>query len=98
MGKRPLRAALRRHAAFQTESKRGFTVAMSEWMRGALRPIFEEEVLSRNEIMGMPICREQLRIDFRHHQERRSEVGWGLWRLLSLCRWEKRHYRAAYAG
>jgi asparagine synthase (glutamine-hydrolysing) len=98
LGKLPLRAALRRHSAFQTESKRGFTVAMSEWLRGALRPIFEDVVLSRAEIIGMPLCRDQLRRDFQDHLEQRVDLGWGLWRLLSLCLWEKRHYRAAYAG
>ena len=98
LGKLPLRAALRRHSAFQTESKRGFTVAMSDWLRGELRPIFEGVVLSRAEIMGMPLRRDQLRNDFRAHLERRVDLGWGLWRLLSLCLWEKRHYRARYAG
>jgi asparagine synthase (glutamine-hydrolysing) len=96
-GKLPLRAALSRHASFQTELKRGFTVAMSEWIRGALRPIFEENVLPRYEIVGMPIRRNRLRSEFRDHLEGRIDVGWGLWRLLSLCLWEKRHYRAIYA-
>jgi asparagine synthase (glutamine-hydrolysing) len=97
-GKLPLRAALLRRVTFQTGLKRGFTVAMSEWMRGALRPMFEAEVLSRNEIAGMPLKRDRLRSEFRDHLERRIDVGWGLWRLLSLCLWEKRHLRATYAA
>ncbi len=92
-GKMPLRAALARQVRFQTRAKRGFTVAMGEWLRGPLRPILEEVVMPRTEILGMPIRRKALRAQLQRHIDRDADFKWGLWRLLSLCLWEERHYK-----
>jgi asparagine synthase (glutamine-hydrolysing) len=84
---------LARHVRFQTNAKRGFTVPMAEWLRGALRPIFEDIVASRTDILGLPLQRVRLREQFEHHLAQRADFRWGLWRLLSLRLWEDRHYR-----
>jgi asparagine synthase (glutamine-hydrolysing) len=93
IGKQPLRHALARHVCFQTITKQGFTVPMSAWLRGHLRPIFEDVVLSRPDILGLPLDRAALREQFAQHLAGRADHAWGLWRLLGLCLWENRHYR-----
>jgi asparagine synthase (glutamine-hydrolysing) len=93
MGKLPLRAALRRHVPFQTEGKRGFTVPMAGWLRGPLRSLFRDMVLSRGELMGIPLDRSELARVVRRHRWRFESSTWLLWRLLSLALWEARHYR-----
>jgi asparagine synthase (glutamine-hydrolysing) len=99
LGKLPLRSSLARHVRFQSTAKRGFTVPMSEWMRGPLRPIFEDIVMLRSDIAGLPFDRKALRRLFSKHLARTTDCGWGLWRLLSICLWETRHcQRFAYAG
>lgn len=92
IGKRPLRKSLSRHIPFQTTTKLGFTVPMGAWLRGPLRPVFEDIVMPRTEIVGLPIDRDELRQQFRRHLMG-ADLAWGLWRLLSICLWEKRHYR-----
>ncbi len=92
IGKLPLRYSLARHVSYQTQAKRGFTVPMDEWLRGDLRPMFEEAVLARQEILGLPIERSALSEMFHQHLSRRADYSWGLWILLSLALWEKRHF------
>lgn len=95
MGKLPLRASLRRHVPFQTMAKRGFTVPMSAWLRGPLRPLLEDSVLSRRDLLGLPLNQSELARVFRRHRMRLESSPWLLWRLLSLALWEARHYRQA---
>jgi asparagine synthase (glutamine-hydrolysing) len=91
LGKLPLRAALGRHVHAVTTAKRPFTVSMSDWLSGPLRPVFEDVVSVRDEILGLPVDRAALRSAFDAHVERRADHRWGLWRLLALCLWERRH-------
>ena len=91
-GKLPLRASLRRHLRFQTTQKRGFAVPMGEWLRGPLRPVFEDVVLTRNQILGLTLDTKQLERIFRRHVRRIDDSAWLLWRLLSLALWQERHY------
>ena len=93
MGKLPLRASLRRHVPFQTEAKRGFTVPMASWLRGPLRPLLQDALLSRQELLGIPVNRRELTRLFRRHRLHLESSPWLLWRLLSLVLWEARHYR-----
>jgi len=92
LGKLPLRAALERHAGFQTIRKRGFTVPMAAWLRGPLRRLFEEKVLSRSDLLGLPMDTRAVARLFRRHRLRLYDAHWLLWRLLSLALWEERHY------
>ena len=94
LGKLPLRALLASKLSAVTVAKRPFTVSMSDWLRGPLRPIFEDVVASRDEILGLRVDRRALRAAFQAHLERREDHRWGLWRLLALCLWERRHMAA----
>jgi len=89
-GKRPLRHALARRLRYQTTAKRGFTVPMDGWMRGVLRPMFEDVVLARADLVGLPLNRRALRSLHRQHLDRTANHGWLLWRLLSLALWADR--------
>lgn len=92
-GKLPLRAALRRHTAYQSQAKRGFDIPMDRWLRTSLKSTFETEVLSRNDLLGVALNRPALKRIFAEHCSERVNYGRGLWPLLSAALWEKRHYR-----
>lgn len=92
IGKLPLRSALVRHAGFQTAPKRGFTVPMSRWLRGPLREILDDAVLSRREFLGLSLDRPALARLASGHAKGDDRDGWFLWRLLSLALWENRHF------
>jgi asparagine synthase (glutamine-hydrolysing) len=91
-GKIPLRQVLLRRVGFTTEGKRGFTVPMGDWLRGPLRPMFEDLVLSRDNLLGLPLQQDQMRLIFDQHLSKQHNRDWGLWILLSLALWEKQHY------
>jgi asparagine synthase (glutamine-hydrolysing) len=91
IGKLPLRYSLGRHVQHQTWDKRGFTFAMGNWLKNSLRPVFEDLVLERREILGLPMRATAVREIFDNHLSGKAEYGYGLWVLLSLGMWEKRH-------
>jgi asparagine synthase (glutamine-hydrolysing) len=91
IGKLPLRHSLARHARHQTVKKRGFTVPMDAWLRGALRPVVEGALLGRREIAGLSLDRAAAREMFDRHLSGQANYEWPLWMLLSLALWEKRH-------
>lgn len=97
LGKLPLRAALQRHAGFQTVRKRGFDIPMAEWLRGPLRPLVEDMLLSRTDVLGLPLDRRALGEIFRRHRLHLENAPWLIWRLLSLVLWEARHLRSVPA-
>lgn len=97
MGKRPLRAALGRHVPFQTVAKRGFTVPMASWLRGPLRPLVGDLLLSRGDLLGMPLDRDALARHAARLTSGEDDSPWLIWRLLSLVLWEERHLRPAVA-
>ncbi len=66
---------------------------MSDWLRGVLRPVFEEMVLGRTELAGIPFDRKVLRERYAKHLRGEEDQNWGLWRLLILSLWEVRHVR-----
>jgi asparagine synthase (glutamine-hydrolysing) len=91
IGKRPLRAALRRRLGWQTTAKRGFTVPMHDWLRGPLRPLVQDLLLDRRELLGLPVAPGAIRtLDDRLVAGDRS-VAWGLWLVLSLALWQRAH-------
>ncbi|MDA0348268.1 MAG: asparagine synthase (glutamine-hydrolyzing) [Verrucomicrobia bacterium] len=89
-GKIPLRKLLKRRTNFQSTKKKGFGVPMDDWLRTSLRPLFEELVLSRDNILGLEISKPQMKALFSEHCERKADHSWGLWPLLSLTIWEKK--------
>jgi asparagine synthase (glutamine-hydrolysing) len=91
IGKRPLRAVLRRRLGWQTTAKRGFTVPMHDWLRGPLRPLVQDLLLDRRELLGLPVAPGAIRaLDDRLVAGDRS-VAWGLWLVLSLALWQRAH-------
>lgn len=93
VGKLPLRRALARRVRHQTWAKRGFTVPMDEWLRGPLRAVFADVVMTRTDLVGLPLNRSAVHALFERHATRQGDHGWILWVLLSLALWEARHYR-----
>ena len=91
VGKLPLRHALARHISYQTQAKRGFAVPMGSWLKTSLRGVFEDVVLGRDEILGLPIDRPALRMLFHRHLNGQRDYAWGLWPLLSLALWAERY-------
>lgn len=92
IGKLPLRHSLRKHTQRQTIVKRGFSVPMGDWMRGPLKKVFEEVVLDRRAILGVPFESNVARKMFQEHLSGRIDAGHSLWILLSLGLWERIHW------
>ncbi|GAB4178076.1 MAG: asparagine synthase (glutamine-hydrolyzing) [Rhodocyclaceae bacterium] len=101
IGKLPLRYCLGRHVKHQTQAKRGFTVPMASWLRGPLRPVFEQRVLERSALAGVQIDRRALASEYRAFVDDHVGSAWGFWLLLSLALWEDRflaRFRAPSRG
>lgn len=90
-GKLPLRKALDKRVGFQTSGKRGFTVPMAEWLRGPLQPLFEETMLSRKDLFGLPVETSALRRVYQEHLSGKMNREWGLWILLSAALWQDKY-------
>jgi asparagine synthase (glutamine-hydrolysing) len=97
VGKLPLRNALARDVRYQTYVKRGFGIAIDEWLRGPVREIFEECVVSRQDILGLPVNQRAIQELFDYHLSERGDYGRALWTLLSLVLWEKVHYDGRFS-
>lgn len=91
-GKLPLRLCHARHFRHQTQAKRGFEVPMGKWLRTSLQDVFKENVLARNEILGMEIDKKGLSELFNLHLNQTHDLARGLWPILSLSLWERHHY------
>lgn len=91
VGKLPLRQSLAKHVEFQSEAKRGFSVPMNEWLRGPLLPVFHDSVLSRMEILGLPLNRASLTGLLNDHVEGRVDYSRWLWTLLFLSLWSEKY-------
>ena len=98
IGKLPLRRALAGHVRHQSSAKRGFDVPMDDWLRGPLRELFEESVVKRKELLGVPLAQGGLAALFERHLAGDGDHAWGLWPLLSLALWEDRHYACRGRG
>jgi len=98
IGKLPLRQALARHVAKPTLPKRGFTVAMDNWLRGPLRSLYEELVLCRKQLLGLPMNQSAVRVMFDRHLTKKANFDWLLWTLLSLALWEERYLHGRKIG
>jgi len=77
-----------------TQAKRGFTVALGEWLRGPLRPLLEEELLGRTSLAGLALDASAVRGRVEHHLAGGDET-YKLWKLLNLSLWERRYRSAA---
>jgi len=86
IGKIPLRKSLNRHINHQTTAKKGFAPPMGEWLRTSLRQTFEEKLLTRDSLGGIPFNRNEMYAMYKAHLEGKN-MGWGLWPLLSFALW-----------
>jgi asparagine synthase (glutamine-hydrolysing) len=93
LGKLPLRSALARHVNHQTNAKRGFDIPMGDWLRGPLRQLFEDEIILRREIVGLRLNQPKMWDMFQQHLSGKVDFSGGMWLLLSLSLWEKRHLK-----
>jgi asparagine synthase (glutamine-hydrolysing) len=91
IGKRPLRAVLRRRLGWQTTAKRGFTVPMHDWLRGPLRPLVQDLLLDRRELLGLALAPGAIRGLYDRLAAGDRSVAWGLWLVLSLALWQRAH-------
>lgn len=91
IGKLPLRKCLSRYVPKQSVDKKGFSVPMGDWLRGPLRSLVEDVLLSKQSLLGMNIHRNALRRYFESHCSGRTDRAWGVWVLLSLALWEDRY-------
>ena len=98
LGKLPLRHSLARYIVKPTLAKRGFTVAMDSWLRGPLRALYEELVLCRKQLLGLPLNQSAAREMFEQHLAKKANFDWLLWTLLSLALWEERHLHGRKIG
>jgi asparagine synthase (glutamine-hydrolysing) len=89
LGKLPLRAILEKHVNHHTETKRGFTVPMDDWLRGPLRSRFQDEVIGRKDLLGIPINRDGMQSAFNQFIKGQTDGAWGIWLLLNLALWAK---------
>lgn len=92
VGKIPLRKALAKHTDFQTTAKRGFEVPMNAWLRSSLKDVFHDELLAKNELLGLEIDRKGFAAVYDQHLNGQRDYAWGLWPLLSLALWKRRHF------
>lgn len=93
-GKKPLRASLVKHLGHQSTTKRGFTVPMSQWLRGPLRSVLLDVLIGRRDLVGLAIRPRGMEGFIKQHLDGTSDHGWSLWLLLSLALWEDRHLRS----
>ncbi|MGE3818370.1 MAG: asparagine synthase (glutamine-hydrolyzing) [Isosphaeraceae bacterium] len=92
VGKRPLRESLKKlvHEESIPTRKAGFSIPMSAWLRGVLRPRFEQLLLERDPYPNGLFDRAALRRLYDVHLAG-GDRHRGLWTLLSLQIWADRH-------
>ena len=91
VGKLTLRRSLKRHVSHQTLQKRGFTVPIDEWLRGPLRPIMEDLVLKRTDLLGHEVNRSVMAEMYHQHCSEQTDFRNTLWAILCLVLWEQKY-------
>lgn len=76
--------------AILNRKKIGFDIPTHEWFRGPLRPLLEEAVAFASAQHGHFFHVPKIESDVRAHLERRANVGYHLWGLMTLFFWMKK--------
>lgn len=97
-GKRVLRSALARRVRHRSGAKKGFSVPMRDWLLGPLAPLVREELLARDELVGIPLARPAVRAMVEALAAGDRSKTWGVWSLLSLALWHRRHVEQRPCG
>ena len=71
--------------------KQGFELPIDAWLKGPLRPMFEDCVLNRQAKVSSLIDQDVARGLFRAHGNGIGRHGNILWSLLVLARWAERY-------
>lgn len=94
VGKLPLRQLLARHVGQPPTAKRGFGVPMADWLRDPLLPVFYDMVVSRDDILGVPVRRDGMEAMLADHLAGRADYSRWMWTILSLALWNERYLGA----
>ena len=76
--------------AILNRKKIGFDIPTHEWFRGPLRPLLEEAVAFASAQHGNFFQVPKIEADVRAHLERRANLGYHLWGLMTLFFWMKK--------
>jgi len=76
--------------AILNRSKIGFDIPTHDWFRGPLRPLLEEAVSYASAEHGDFFQLAKIEADVRAHLDRRANLGYHLWGLMTLFFWMKK--------
>lgn len=76
--------------AILNRKKIGFDIPTHDWFRGALRPLLEEAVAFAEAEHGEFFQVSTIQANVRAHLERRANLGYHLWGLMTLFFWMKK--------
>jgi asparagine synthase (glutamine-hydrolysing) len=76
--------------AILNRSKIGFDIPTHDWFRGPLRPLLEEAVAYASAEHGEFFQLPKIEADVRAHLDRRANLGYHLWGLMTLFFWMKK--------
>lgn len=91
IGKIPLRRSLSKHYTTQTTEKMGFSIPIDQWLKGPLKTYIQDELYHRDSLLGMSFDSAGFRELYQSYLSGRTRIGWGIWIILSLILWTKRH-------
>ncbi|MEZ5321575.1 MAG: asparagine synthase (glutamine-hydrolyzing) [Microthrixaceae bacterium] len=95
VGKQVLRRALEAHVPREDipRPKKGFTVPLGSWLRNDLRPVVQELLLDDEPFPSGALDRRAIGALYEAHRSGGRDHTRGLWNLLSLQLWARRHLR-----
>jgi asparagine synthase (glutamine-hydrolysing) len=76
--------------AILNRSKIGFDIPTHDWFRGPLRPLLEDAVAYASAEHGDFFQLPKIEADVRAHLDRRANLGYHLWGLMTLFFWMKK--------
>ncbi|MBS0151299.1 MAG: asparagine synthase (glutamine-hydrolyzing) [Nitrospira sp.] len=88
-----LRQSLRGHVpdSVLNRKKQGFTMPLAGWLRGPLRPMVEDTVLSQRAFQRGLFHRQALRDLWSAHLDHRADYSHQLWQLFMLELWHQEY-------
>jgi asparagine synthase (glutamine-hydrolysing) len=76
--------------AILNRKKIGFDIPTHDWFRGPLRPLLEEAIAFASAEHSDFFRISKIRADVREHLDRRANLGYHLWGLMTLFLWMKK--------
>jgi asparagine synthase (glutamine-hydrolysing) len=76
--------------AILTRKKIGFDIPTHDWFRGPLRPLLDEALAFASAEHGEFFQMPRIEAHVRAHLERRANIGYHLWGLMTLFLWMKK--------